>query len=105
MVEHRCSLKDSICFHVYTLILARYIYSKDLSPKNKMWHFSAKQSIQFFEPGEYGLALSRILHSSDTSMFLFFWSHMNFCHFVTFCLFLYLKEFLYLHSFFETTLC
>ena len=60
-----CSLKDSICFHDYTSILVRYVYSKGLSPENKMWYFSVKQSIQFIESSEYGLALSRILHSSD----------------------------------------
>ena len=56
------------------------------------------QSIQLLEPGEYGLALSRILHLSDTSMFLLFWSHIKLDNFVVFRLFSYLKEFLCLCS-------
>ena len=64
MVRRSWSLKDSICFHDYTSILVRYVYSKGLTPENKMWYFSVKQSIQFIESGEYGLALSRIFHSS-----------------------------------------
>ena len=57
-----------------------------------------KQSIPFLEPGEYGLALSRILHSSDTSMFLLFWSHIKLDNSVALRLFSYLKEFLCLYS-------
>ena len=77
MVGRSCSLKDSICFHVYILILVRYVYSLRLSPENKMWYFSVKRSIELLEPGEYGLAISRILHSSNTSMILLFWSHIK----------------------------
>ena len=33
MVGHSCNLKDNICFHVYTLILVRYVYSKGKVPK------------------------------------------------------------------------
>ena len=57
-----------------------------------MWYFMVKQSMQFLEPGIYGLALSRILHSSDTSIFLLFWFHIKLDNSVAFCLFLYLKE-------------
>ena len=98
MVEHSCNLKDSICFRVYTLILVRYSYSKGLSPEKKMWYFSVKQRMQLLEPGEYGSALSRILHSSDISLFLLFWSHMKLDNSVAFRLFSFLKDFLCLYS-------
>ena len=93
MLGRSGSLKDSICFHVYTLISSLRLF-KRLSPKNKMWYFLVKQSIQFLEPGKYGLALSRILHLSDTSMFLLFWSHIKLDNPVAFRLFSYLKEFI-----------
>ena len=35
MVGCSYSFKDSICVHVYTLILVCYVYSKVLSPENK----------------------------------------------------------------------
>ena len=57
MVKRSYRLKDSIFVHVYTFIIARYVYSK--SPENKMWYFSFKQIMQFLESGEYALALSR----------------------------------------------
>ena len=71
---------------------------KRLSSENKMWYFSVKQSTQFLEPGEYGLALPRIFHSSDTSMFWFFWSYMKLGNSAAFCLLLYLKKNLCLYS-------
>ena len=71
---------------------------KRLSPENKMWYFVFKQSMQFLEPGKHGLALSRILHSSDTWIFLLFWFHIKLDNSVAFCLFSYLKEFLCLYS-------
>ena len=82
------------CLHFDTSSLRLF---KRLSPENKMWYFSVKQSIQFLEPGEYGLALSRILYSSDTSMLLLFWSHIKLDNSVAFRLFSYLKEFLCLY--------
>ena len=81
------------CLHFDTCSVRLF---KRLSPENKMWYFSVKQSIQFLEPGEYGLALSRILHSSDTSMFLLFWSHIKLDNSVAFRLFSYLKVFMFL---------
>ena len=74
-------------------MLLRCVY-----PENKMWYFVVKQSMQFLEPGKYDLALSRILHSSDRSIFLLFWSHIKLDNSVAFCLFPYLKEFLCLYS-------
>ena len=67
-----------------------------------MWYFSVKENIQFFKPSEYGLALSSILHSSDTSMFFLFQSHMKLNKWVTFPLLLYLKEFSCLYIFKRT---
>ena len=52
-----------------------------------------KESMQFLEPGKYGLALPRIPHSSDTSISLLFWSHIKFDNSVAFRLFSYIKEF------------
>ena len=97
MVGRTCTLKDSISFLVYTLIRARYVYSK-VKFENKMWYFTFKPSIPFLKPGKYGLALSRILHSSGTSMFLLFWPHKKLGSSVAFRLFSYLKEFLCLDS-------
>ena len=68
MVERSCTLKDSICFHVYFDTSSLRLF-KWLSPEMKMWYFSYKQNIQCLEPGEYGLALSRILHLGDPSIF------------------------------------
>ena len=91
MVGRSCSLKYLLsCLYFDTSSLRLF---KTLSPKNKMWYFMVKQSMQFLEPGIYGLALSRILHSSDTSIFLLFWFHIKLDNSVAFCLFLYLKEF------------
>ena len=71
-----------------------------------MWYFSVKQSVQFIEPGEYGLALSKILHSSDTSMILLFWSNIKLYNSVAFPLCSYLKEILSLFSLCQKkTLC
>ena len=80
---------------VFNSILWCYLFDtallfKKLSPKKKMWYFY-RQSIQFFEPGEYCLALSSITHSSDISMFFFLWSHMKLGNSVGFCLLQYLK--------------
>ena len=83
------------CLHFDTSSLRLF---KRLSPENKMWYFVVKQSMQFLEPGKYGLALSRILHSSDRSIFLLFWSNIKLDNSVAFCLIPYLKEFLCLYS-------
>ena len=63
-----------------------------------MWYFVVKQSMQFLEPGKYGLALFRILHSSDISIILLFWAHIKLGNSLHLLFFLCLKEFLCLYS-------
>ena len=72
MVERFCSWKSSICFSCLHFETSSLRLFKRISPETKMWYFYVKQSIRFLELGEYGLALSGVLHSSDTSMFFFF---------------------------------